>query len=386
MKKNQHYDIIICGGGAAGLLLAHGLLQDNYFDNFRILILEKKAKNKNDRTWCFWENGSGKWDHLLHKQWDNAHFQSDTFESVFSLAPYRYKMLRGIDFYQSLFPLLEKANNITLVYTEVTEIIPESTHCQVNTNQEQFTSSRVFSSIPHRHYLKQQKYPVLQQHFVGWLVTTQHPIFDPSTVNFMDFALPQKNNTRFMYVLPFDHNTALVEYTLFSATLLDHKEYEQAIQDYLQAKGGGEYKIVEKEQGSIPMTAYDFNQHNQKCYMQIGTAGGWTKASTGFTFKKTERKVHALLEFLKTNRPLNQFDKKTKYHFYDLLFLDVLAKYNGEGSQLFTQMFRNNTPQRIFAFLDEKSTALQELRIMLCFPVGRFVLALVKRLLNFSGH
>ena len=88
-----------------------------------------------------------------------------------------------------------------------------------------------------------------------------------------------------------------------------------------------------------------------------------------------------LVAFLKKEQPLNRFERKSKFHFYDLLFLDVLAKYNGDGNRLFTLMFRRNHPKRIFAFLDEQTSFFQEVLIMLSFPVGRFVRALLRRIL-----
>ena len=33
------------------------------------------------------------------------------------------------------------------------------------------------------------------------------------------------------------------------------------------------------------MTGYDFSQHNSNTLMHIGTAGGWTKASTDLPLK-----------------------------------------------------------------------------------------------------
>ena len=77
-----------------------------------------------------------------------------------------------------------------------------------------------------------------------------------------------------MYVLPFSANEALIEYTLFSKDLLEKEEYENAMIDYLNENGSGDYTITEKEQGSIPMTAYDFSQHSNASLMHIGTAGG----------------------------------------------------------------------------------------------------------------
>jgi len=93
-----------------------------------------------------------------------------------------------------------------------------------------------------------------------------------------------------MYVLPTSANEALLEYTLFSKDLLAKEEYETEIQNYIQKLGITEYEIIEKEQGNIPMTCYPFWQHNSKNILNIGSAGGWTKASTGYTFKNTVKK------------------------------------------------------------------------------------------------
>jgi len=382
LKNKKHFDIIICGGGAAGLLLAHGLIQNNAFDHLSIALIEKEQKNQNDRTWCFWEEGKGKWDHLVSSRWDNAIFQSKQYNANFSLAPYQYKMIEGINFYNHLYPLLEKAANLELIQAEITEVNAYEKHTEVTTLKSTYTGDKVFSSIPKEEYKQQEKFPVLQQHFIGWFVKTEAPIFDQDTMVFMDFDLDQKNNTRFMYVLPFSPTEALVEYTLFSKDLLKDEEYEAEITQYLNQRKAGKVSVTATEKGSIPMTAYNFDQHNSAHLMHIGTAGGWTKASTGFTFQKSQEKINALIEFLKKEKALDQFPQRNKFNFYDMLFLDVLAKYNGEGSELFSRMFQRNTPQRIFQFLDEKTSYRQEVLLMSSFPIGRFVKALFKRVFS----
>jgi len=98
----------------------------------------------------------------------------------------------------------------------------------------------------------------------------------------MDFSVAQKGNCRFMYVLPTSETEALLEYTLFSQNLLPKTAYEEAIKEYLHKLGVTNYTITAREQGSIPMTTYDFTQHNSARILHIGTAGGWTKASTGY--------------------------------------------------------------------------------------------------------
>lgn len=380
VEKNKRFDIIICGGGAAGLLLANALSNETAFQHLHIAIIEKEKKNTNDRTWCFWEEGEGKWDEIVSNSWGKALFKAKGYRSEFDLAPYKYKMIKGIDFYKKLYLLLKKNKNIYFLQEEIEGISSNLDNCSVRTNATTYSAPRVFSSIPTTNFKKQNQFPVLQQHFIGWVVKTQAPIFDPKSVVFMDFEVPQKNNTRFMYVLPFSKHEALVEYTLFSKDLLEDKEYESAIQAYLEDKKAGEVSIIEKEKGSIPMTAYDFSQHNTTNLLHIGTAGGWTKASTGFTFQKSVQKVDQLVAFMKKNKPLKDFKQKSKFNFYDLLFLDVLAKHNGEGSLLFKQMFLYNPPKRIFSFLEEKTSLWQDVAIMRSFPIRRFVSALIKRL------
>jgi lycopene beta-cyclase len=277
---------------------------------------------------------------------------------------------------------MEKAPNLDLIQAEISEVNAHEKHTEVTTTKSTYTGDKVFSSIPKEEYKQQQKFPVLQQHFIGWFVKTEAPIFDQDTMVFMDFDLDQKNNTRFMYVLPFSPTEALVEYTLFSKDLLKDEEYEAEITQYLNQRKAGKVSVTATEKGSIPMTAYNFDQHNSAHLMHIGTAGGWTKASTGFTFQKSQEKINALIEFLKKGNALNQFPQRNKFNFYDMLFLDVLAKYNSEGSKLFSRMFQRNTPQRIFQFLDEKTSYKQEVLLMSSFPIGRFVKALFKRIFS----
>jgi lycopene beta-cyclase len=185
-----------------------------------------------------------------------------------------------------------------------------------------------------------------------------------------------------MYVLPFSKNEALVEYTLFSKDLLDKKGYENSIVSYLQNSGIKDYTITNKESGEIPMTGFPFQKQNSKNIIYIGSAGGWSKPSTGYTFKNIERKSKTLLKFLKLNDDFKKYSKITRFWFYDLIFLDVLYQNNHLGRKLFTQMFKNNNPKLIFKFLDEKSNLFEEIKIMSSFSTGIFLKTIYKRLFN----
>ena len=377
-----HYDYIIVGAGAAGLLLADAMGQDPFFDSKSILVLEKGSKSKNDRTWCFWEKGQGDFDAIIHKKWDNIYVAGEKLRLTTSIAPYAYKMIRGIDFYSHYVPKIKSYGNITWVEDSVVEVQDSREGALVKTEKGQYTVETVFNSIFNPESVKnQRRFPVLQQHFLGWFIRTEKPIFDLDTATFMDFSVPQKGNTRFMYVLPFSKTEALVEYTLFSEHLLEKAAYEQEIKTYIDEKFDGvDYEIEDVEFGSIPMTSYPFHKTNTDRIMHIGIAGGWAKPSTGFTFYNTSRQVKKLVAHLKKKGSPAQFHTRSRFQFYDMLLLDVLHRDNHRGRSVFESMFKKRSATLILKFLDDKTTFWEDLKIISSCPKLPFLRALWNRL------
>ena len=380
----SQYDYIITGSGASGLMLAYRMANDSFFDNSSILIIDKEKKNSDDRTWCFWENGEGEWDELLHKSWDKILFESNTYKNTIPLQSYAYKMLRSGVFYDKLWNFINTKNNIRFIEDTVVNIEASEDGAIVETLRSKYFTTKLLNSIDlNKKYTLQKKYPVLLQHFCGWFIETDKISFDDSTATFMDFTVDQKRNTRFMYVLPISPNKALFEYTLFSKEVLTKEEYESELLKYLAIKSITEYTITEIEQGVIPMTSYKFWEQNSKNILHIGTVGGWTKASTGYTFKNTSKKTIQLIAFLKAENDFTNFRKKTRFWWYDLLLIDVLSSHNHLGSKLFSTLFKRNSLKNVFRFLDEETIFIEDLRIMLSMPPLRFIKALFRRVLNF---
>ena len=374
---------IILGAGASGLLLAYRMSLDSYFDDKSILIIDQVKDKGNDKTWCYWEEGEGEWDELLTKKWPKVLFGSKDFTETLDISPYSYKMIRSEKFYHKLWRSISLKSNITFVEDSVKSYSEIDNRVKVVTNKSTYFGLKLLNSIPDKKvYEIQQKYPVLQQHFVGWFVKTKTDCFDNSIATFMDFNIPQNGNTRFMYVLPIDKNIALFEYTLFSKDLLEHSKYEEAIKDYLKEKKVTDFEILEKENGAIPMTSFKFEELNSNSILNIGTAGGWTKASTGYTFYNTSKKTKDLVSFLKKKDDLSVFAKRTKYWFYDLLLLDVLANNNEKGSSVFASIFKKVNVKIILKFLGEESSLREDLKIITSVSPKPFILSIVKRFLR----
>ncbi|KAA1247704.1 lycopene cyclase family protein [Aquimarina sp. RZ0] len=379
----QKYDYIIIGGGASGLMLAYRMAIDSFFDQKQVLIIDKENKDRNDRTWCFWEEKKGTWDAVVSKKWDQIFFGSDDYSNQTLISPYSYKLIRSKYFYEFVLKTLKTKSNVTLVQQQVVDIIDEGNAVEIETDQQMYLGDKVFSSVLFSlAYKNQQKYPVLHQHFIGWFIKTEAPAFDSDTATFMDFKVPQEGNTRFMYVLPLSETEALFEYTLFSEHVLEKHAYENEISRYLEKKGIENYTVIEKEKGCIPMTCYEFRKQNSENVLYIGTAGGWTKPSTGYTFKNASKKTKSLIAYIKKNEDVSKFDTRTKFWYYDLLFLDLLYKENQKGAFLFSRLFKKNKITKILKFLDEETSLAEDLKIARSMPSFIFLKMIWYRIFN----
>lgn len=375
-NKMKHYNYIFTGAGLSALMTVYKMIKTGKFENKTILLLDENTKKTNDRTWCFWSENKTIWENVVSKKWNSAWFANENFRRDLDLEPYQYNMIRGLDFYNQVFDLISKQENITFVNQKIIEIEENEIQIIVKTEIETYTCNQLFNSIYNKIAIENQsKYALLQQHFVGWFIQSNEAVFNPEQATFMDFSVEQRGNTRFMYVLPTSKNEALVEYTLFSHKHLEKGEYETEIENYIQKLGIKNYTITEKEQGSIPMTCYPFSNKNTKNVLNIGTVGGWTKASTGYTFKNADKNSSELVSFLLTETDFRKFHKKTKFWFYDLIFLDVLDKNNELGSVVFSSLFKKGNSTLIFKFLDEETTFWEDLQVIWKCPKIVFIKA-----------
>ena len=374
----KYYDYIFTGAGLSALMTVYKMVLSGKFKDKSILLLDENTKKTNDRTWCFWKTNDSLWEESISKKWDSALFANENFRRGLDLQPYQYNMVKGIDFYNQVFDLISKQENITFMNHKVSEIEESENLILIKTESETFSCSKLFNSIYDKQKAESQtEYPILQQHFIGWFIKSEQAVFNQDQATFMDFSVEQKGNTRFMYVLPTSTTEALLEYTLFSHKHLKTGEYENEILKYIENLGITNYKIVEKEQGSIPMTCYPFWKANTKNIINIGTSGGWTKASTGYTFKNSDKKSSELVAFLQRETDFTKFHKKTKFWFYDLLLLDILDRKNELGSRIFYSLFKKGNPSLIFKFLDEETSLKEDIQVILKCPKTLFTKALI---------
>lgn len=365
MIYNRSYDYLIIGQGLAGFQLALAMSEDPYFDDKQIAIIDKSSKNRNDKTWCFWEDHKGQWEELIFQSWEQAKFHSSKRSTNLVFSPYRYKMIRAIDFYNQAKLRLGKKRNFQLILDEVilTEDINSKAH--VGALNQNYTANHAFDSRIPASFKEEDDSIKLIQHFKGWIIKTDSPLFDPESFTMMDYRIKDGEQCTFTYVLPLSKDRALIEYTYFTASIVEEQIYdtnlERYISDILQIE---QYQIEAEESGQIPMTTFPFEKYNSKHITKIGTAGGWVKGSSGYSFKHTEKKVKQIIQNIKSGHNPSEGLYSKKFKFYDKVFLKVLQDNNEKGEWIFEQFFRKNKTPALLKFLDEESTRFEDLKII----------------------
>lgn len=378
----KEYDYIISGAGAAGLSLLMRMMATPAFLEKRILVIDKAPKQGNDRTWCFWENKQGLFESIVHHQWNSVHFFSNQFSRLIDLSPYHYKMIRSKDFYHHVQQQAVTHTNIQFRYGTVGSVGSNKAEAWVMIDGEKIVADYVFNSIllqpvnvpPKKHYLL--------QHFKGFFIKTTAPVFNADIATLMDFRISQKHGTAFVYVLPFSTDTALVEYTLFTKQLLKDDEYVSELNHYIkQYLHVDTFAIMEEEFGIIPMTNVKFSS-NEERVTYIGTAGGQTKGSSGYTFQFIQKHSEKIVDnLLKKKSPANSnsfFQKR--FSFYDATLLNILATNKYPSDKIFAIMFEKNPIDSVLRFLDNESSLKDDIKIMSTLPKRIFMKAALEEM------
>lgn len=378
----MHYDYIIAGAGASGLSLLMRMMNDPFFDDKQILVVDKSTKKANDRTWCFWEKGSGFFEHIVFHQWNKVHFYSDTLSELIDLGHYSYKMIRGIDLYQHVIQQAVNKSNVTFCFDNIHSVGTENNVGFVVVGGKRYTADFVFNSIIFSPPIIPTNKYYLLQHFKGYIIETSEDVFKPDQATLMDFRISQEHGAAFVYVLPRSSKKALVEYTLFTKELLTKQQYDDGLKSYINNfLGIRDYQIVEEEFGIIPMTNIAFEKHNGKV-INMGTAGGQTKGSSGYTFRFIQKHADNIVDsLLRYGHPFlkDKFYKK-RFSFYDSTLLNILAKDKYPLDAIFSKMFQSNSIESVLRFLDNESSFQDELKIMSSLPKLVFTKAALEQI------
>ena len=352
----REFDYIIIGGGCAGLSLAYELEVNDRLKEKTLAIIETREEYKRDKTWSFWKMFDHNFEDCVIKSWNNFTINtSDDFHEL-SNKSFPYQSIDSEKFYKKINSKISSNLNVSF-FKNLNEINSEN--------------SLVFNSVFEGELDKSK----LWQHFQGIEIETHKNIFDDKIVNLMDFNCDQKNDVHFFYTLPFSKNKALIETTWLS-DLEDQNlmDYDLQLENYIKNNLGiKSYKINFVEKGAIPLFYPSFN--NDEKIINIGSAGGMTRLSTGYTFLNIQEHCKYIVKNIDKIKKLKDYNLGKKYHFLDKIFLRVLKDHPDKMPKIFFDMFKASS-NSVIKFLSNKSNFFEDIKIISRMPKLIFVKAL----------
>jgi len=354
----REFDYTIIGGGCAGLSLAYELEVHKKLENKTLAIVEPRFEYKKDKTWSFWKVVPHNFDDCVKKNWENFSINIPNNTKYLECKNYPYQSIDSGLFYNKINNKLKENKNINF-FKDVKEINLEN--------------SFIFNSVSS---LKTDNNN-FWQHFCGVEIETKKNFFDEKIINLMDFDCEQRSSVHFFYTLPYSKNKALIETTWLSKMSdSSEKNYDNQMKDYIENHLTlKDYNITYKEEGAIPLF-YPSN-YTEKNKMNIGTAGGMTRLSTGYTFLNIQEHSRYIRKNIENINKMRIFEINKKYQFLDRIFLRVIEKHPEKMPKIFYNMFGAST-NAVIKFLSNKSNFLEDLSIILKMPKWIFIKALFK--------
>ena len=352
----KEFDYIIIGGGCSGLSLAYELQINEKLKDKTLAIIEPRTEYKKDKTWSFWKVASHNFEDCIKKSWENFSINIPKRTNHLKCKSYPYQSVDSGLFYKKINNKLKENKNISF-FKDISEINSKN--------------SFIFNSVP----TIKKNHHNLWQHFCGVEIETQSNYFDDKIFNLMDFDCDQRESVHFFYTLPYSKNKALVETTWLSK-MNDNsqKDYGAQIKYYIEKNLKiKNYKINYKEEGAIPLFYPIYQKEKNK--INIGTAGGMTRLSTGYTFLNIQEHSKYISKNIENISNAKKFEISKKYRFLDDIFLRVLDKNPEMMPDIFFKMFKSS-PKTVIKFLSNKSNSFEDLLIILKMPKWTFVKAL----------
>ena len=353
----RKFDYVIIGGGCAGLSLAYELEIHKKLEDKTLAIIEPRIEYQRDKTWSFWKVISHNFDDCVKKSWKEFSIKLPSHSKVNKCDSLPYQSIDSGLFYKKINDKLEKNNNIKF-FKDIKDL--------------SINNAFIFNSVPSLNNNKSN----LWQHFHGIEIETNEDFFNDNSVVLMDFDCDQRNSVHFFYTLPFTKKKAMIETTWLSKEDVSLKDYETQVKNYINYLGIKDYKINFKEEGAIPLF-YPINEKETN-KINIGTAGGMTRLSTGYTFLNIQEHSKYIRMNIENIGKIKRYEVAKKYQFLDKIFLKVLENNPEKMPSIFFNMFSTSSSTAI-KFLSNKSNIVEDISVILKMPKFTFITALFKR-------
>lgn len=376
-------DLAILGGGCAGLSLAARLaaLGDRAP---RTLVLERRAAYADDRTWCFWDDGTAPAAHLARRRWTRMALGGPGRRITIDCGATPYHMLQALPFYTDAVAAVQRSRRVSLVQGTAILSGPQRHNgaWRIETGTGPIHAAQVIDTRPGPPPALGGA--MLWQSFHGREVECDQDAFDPALPELMHFSASNAHAVNFTYVLPLSPRRALVEATVFGADPLGPAaltaELDAAI---AQRCGPAPVRVMRSEDGILPMGPPPLAPAADPTCIRAGLMAGGARPSTGYAFQRIQRWAGACAAALGAGRPpLAHRADSPLVTAMDRLLLTVLRARPDAGPNLFLSLFERADTARIIRFLSDRGTPADYAAIIAALPKTLFLRQLPGALLR----
>lgn len=384
-------DLVLVGGGGAAMCVLQQLAlarmstptgrRKAQRSRLRVVVVDpvdRLATTPDDRTWSFWSRRRrGVSEHpFADRSWPSLLVAGPDLVVDVELGPtHEYHMVRSSTFYALVRDLVHGRTSglsVRHVPATVDAVLEEASGVTVHAGGARVRAPWALTSAPLPGETAPRPRTALWQHFHGAVVRTQQLTFDPHQAVLMDLRVPQpRQGVGFGYLLPVSSREALVEYTVLAPGRADPSRLQAGLDDYLAAVGATDASVVREEQGSIPMTDAKHRRRTRGGgrVFRIGTVGGATRPSTGYTFAAMQRQATGVAQaVVDRTTPVPPRAYPRRHLMADSLLLRGLASGDIDGTRFFPLLFDRNPPARVLDFLDGLTTPAQDLALVASVP------------------
>lgn len=375
---DNHYDLIILGGGCAGLSLALRLAELEK-QSPTTLIIEKRPEYFNDRTWCFWDEGNPALNDWADHTWSSFKVQLSDKKLFKNCSQNPYVMISAQTFYTraikkiSVNKLRFTLNNDESVLT--VNKLANQTWC-ITTSHGVYTAKHIVDTRPVSQINDEMS--LLWQSFIGFEIEVNQDLFDEHQFTLMDIDKSFKNGLGFTYVLPLSPNRALIEYTVFCEQVMSPSN----LQPYLDLAltkytNHADFKMLRKEFGQLPMGNQTVKKSDDPNYIFAGLYAGAARPSSGYAFQRIQRWAKLCEEAWVKNQSFIPAPKDNAMTaIMDDVFLHVLQSNPAATATLFFSFFSKAKLISTIRFLSDHATLSDLVTIILSMPTLLFLKSL----------
>lgn len=359
------FDYAVVGVGAAGLSF---IKESHHLKGKKILAIDKNVYSQKNHLFGFWDTV---WTKELNtysfQKWNTWSIVSQDNEVNLYSEQHPYGIIY-LDTWKKVS--LQNKKNLEIFENHVNSINKKNEIFEIILdNKEIYYAHNIIDS---RSVKLDRKY--LKQHFLGLTIETKEDVFDETKLVLMDFRVDQSRGIHFIYLVPFTKNKALVESTMFSFNEEDKEWYIQSIKNYLnKIYKLKEWKVLEEENGSIPMTLIKNSNNN---FVNIGTMSGAIKPSSGYAMSFIQKQIYDLFQNPTFTYKTNINPHKKIDLWMDKIFLKVLETNPAMAINIFINLGKTLNGDEFALFMSGQANTLIRLKVVFKMPKKPFLRAL----------